>query len=403
MIQSSFKAEQAVIGDILLEPDKVMPVATQTLSPDDFATGEFKTLYKACAELYANNKPIDAVTVIAKAGTEYQSTLVLACQETPTISNYENYIAIVKESSQRRQAWNNTANLLDLLENGKMEECNELVADISECLANKDFSDSFDAKAGFMDFLETRDKPRTYIPTGLSRLDKLVYIDRGDYIVFGGRPSSGKTAFTLQMMMAMARNKKVVYFSLETSKSKVFDRLISNYTRTDFSEIKKGEIKNWEQILSYYDAFTALNFEVVEAAGWTVEQIKAKALQARAEVIFIDYLSLITAAGKSKLEQVTNISIGLHTMAQQHKIAVVALSQLNRGGSKDMDMTSLRESGQIEQDADCILLLQSTDPKDPCADRELIIAKNKEGEVGKMILRFDGQHQRFSEVETRYD
>lgn len=403
MIQANFRAEQAVIGDILLDPDKVMPIAVCSLSPDDFATGEFKTLYKACAELYAENKPIDAVTVIAKAGQEYQAALVLACQETPTVSNYERYIAIVKESSQRRRAWNEAANLIDLLENGSLTECNDLVAHISECLTDKDFSDSFDAKAGFMDFLETRDKPRTYIPTGLSRLDKLVYIDRGDYLVFGGRPSSGKTAFTLQMMMAMARDRKVVYFSLETSKSKVFDRLISNYTRTDFGEIKKGEIKNWEQIIACYDTFTALNFEVVEAAGWTVEQIKAKALQAKADVIFIDYLSLITATGKSKLEQVTNISIALHTMAQQYKIAVVALSQLNRGGSKELDMTALRESGQIEQDADCILLLQSTDPKDPCADRELIIAKNKEGEVGKMVLRFDGQHQRFSEVETRYD
>lgn len=403
MIQTNFKAEQAVIGDILLEPDKVMPIAVCSLTCDDFATGEFKTLYKACTELYAGNRPIDAVTVIDKAGAEYQPVLVLACQETPTVSNYENYIAIVKESSQRRRAWNQAANLLDCLENGEIDECADLVADISSCLANKDFSDSFDAKSGFMDFLETREKPRTYIPTGLSRLDKLIYIDQGDYLVFGGRPSSGKTAFTLQMMMAMARSKKVVYFSLETSKSKVFDRLIANYTYTDMAEIKKGEIKNWEQIISCYDGFTALNFEVVEAAGWTVEQIKAKALQAKADVIFIDYLSLITATGKSKLEQVTNISIGLHTMAQQHKIAVVALSQLNRGGSKEMDMTSLRESGQIEQDADCILLLQSTDPKDPCADRELIIAKNKEGEVGKMILRFDGQHQRFSEVETRYD
>ena len=222
-------------------------------------------------------------------------------------------------------------------------------------------------------------------------------------MVFGGRPSSGKTAFTLQTMLHMARKRKVCYFSLETSKEKIFDRLISSFTMTSFSEIKKSEIKDWDTIINSYDEFAQLDFEIVAAAGWTVEQIKAKAIQCKAEVIFIDYLTLIKADGKNKLEQTTNTSIAIHTMAQQCGITVIALSQLNRGGKAELDMEALRESGQIEQDADCILLLQSTEPKEPCADRELIIAKNKEGEIGKMILAFDGLHQKFFEQENRYE
>ena len=143
--------------------------------------------------------------------------------------------------------------------------------------------------------------------------------------------------------------------------------------------------------------------EIVAAAGWTVEQVKAKAIQSKAEVIYIDYLTLIKSDGKNKLEQTTNISIAIHTMAQQCGFTVIALSQLNRGGEKELDMTALRESGQIEQDADCILLLQSTDPKEPCADRELIIAKNTEGDVGKLSLAYDGTHQKALEEESRND
>ena len=143
----------------------------------------------------------------------------------------------------------------------------------------------------------------------------------------------------------------------------------------------------------------ALKLEVVSAAGWTAEQIKSKAVQARADVIFVDYLTLMKASGKTPYERATQISMDLHTLAQQMEIAVIALAQLNRAGKGDPDMTSLRESGQIEQDADAILLIHWPDQED--STRELIIAKNKEGETGKNFLRFDGKHQTFSEFNLR--
>ena len=130
-------------------------------------------------------------------------------------------------------------------------------------------------------------------------------------------------------------------------------------------------------------------------------QVRAKAAQLKAEVIFIDYLSLLRGEGKSVYERVTNISIDLHTMAQQSGTTVVALSQLSRSGKENPDMTDLRESGQIEQDADAILLLKSIDPKRPDSDRELLVAKNKEGITGPILLNFIGEYQLFTEVETR--
>ena len=115
------------------------------------------------------------------------------------------------------------------------------------------------------------------------------------------------------------------------------------------------------------------------AAGYTVDMIRAKAMQLQADIIFIDYLSLIQGPGKSLYEKVTNISMGLHILAQQYRITIVALSQLNREG-KDAP----------------------SDPESSSSDRHLIIEKNKEGRTGKILLCFDGRYQRFSEVETRY-
>ena len=136
------------------------------------------------------------------------------------------------------------------------------------------------------------------------------------------------------------------------------------------------------------------------AAGWTAEQIKSKAVQAQAEIIFVDYLTLMKSSGKTPYERATQISMDLHTLAQQMGITVIALAQLNRAGKGAPDMTSLKESGQIEQDAYAILLIHWPDQED--STRELIIAKNKEGQTGKTTIAFDGRRQTFYEWDDRH-
>ena len=135
-----------------------------------------------------------------------------------------------------------------------------------------------------------------------------------------------------------------------------------------------------------------------------MERIRAKAIEERADIVFIDYLSLLKSRGNGRYEQITNISIDLHTMAQNTKIAVVALSQLSRNGSgSEPTLTDLRESGQIEQDADIVLLLsivsEGNEPV-PNQDRRLQVAKNKEGKIGYFDLAFNGTIQRFSVIDS---
>ena len=170
----------------------------------------------------------------------------------------------------------------------------------------------------------------------------------------------------------------------------------------NLSDIKRHSGFDYCKLAELDEVFRDLNFYTVEAAGWTAAQIKAKAIQLGAEIIFIDYMGLISAEGSGRYEKMTNISIDLHTMAQQSNITVVALSQLNREGKGEPGMEALRESGQIEQDADIIMLLHVPDDDYP-DERELIIAKNKEGKTGIIKLIFNGEIQKFAELETRYE
>ena len=405
MIGCNIQAEQAVIGDILLDAEKVMPQAVYKLIPDDFGQAEYKTLFSACLSLYREGKPIDIVTLISMVGEEYKPCAVMAAQATPTISHYEYYIEAVLESSQKRKAWAASMELIEMIdENQDINACQQAAAQILSCFDQKASATDVSASEGFLQFLDRMEKPRSHIKTGFSALDNFTYLDKGDYVVIGGRPSSGKTALTLQMMVHMAKTYKVAYFYLETSPEKIFDRVLSTYTRTPLSKIKQYQVKedDWLPITTSYDDFSKLRFTVVPAAGYTVDMIRAKAMQLQADIIFIDYLSLIQGPGKSLYEKVTNISMGLHILAQQYRITIVALSQLNREGKDAPSMANLRESGQIEQDADCILLLHNIDPESSSSDRHLIIEKNKEGRTGKILLCFDGRYQRFSEVETRY-
>ena len=138
---------------------------------------------------------------------------------------------------------------------------------------------------------------------------------------------------------------------------------------------------------------------MVKAAGWTVAEIKAEAVRQNADVIFIDYLGLIKSYGKSRYEMTTNTSMDLHTLAQQSEMTVIALSQLKRSDSKTPTMQDLRESGQIEQDADVIMLLYQ--PEDNNPGRKVYIAKNKEGETGEITFHFKGIYQKFYEEVDR--
>ena len=254
---------------------------------------------------------------------------------------------------------------------------------------------------GIKNYIRHMDDKPQYIKTGLPKLDNELHISKGNLVIIGGRPSAGKTALSLQMACSMARDgHKVVYFSLETDPDTLIARIIANQIHVPLSAVKnKGE-----EVRSKIDrAADLLNLplHIRSAAGKNAAWMKAQALRVKADVIFVDYLQLVreSKAG-DRYQQITATSIALHELAQTTGIVVVALAQLNRDSTKTgtpPTNADLRESGQIEQDADAIILLadEITTKNHPERNYLFRLSKNKEGDVGDLPIAFNKQIQRF--------
>ncbi len=401
-IVQHYAAEQALIGCILLDADTVLPEAEMILDYRDFFFSELGTLYKTMSGYWVDGKEVDVVTVTAQLGKEYSPIIAGAMNAVPHIHNWRSYAQIVIDSAKRRRAMEYVQSIHDaILEDCEVSECQQLAVSLCESLSTTTNDHTFSAKEGFSAFYKSLKKPTSHIQTGFAKLDQYLCINKGDFIVVGARPSVGKTALTLQMLLKMSREMQVVYFSLETSANNLFGRMAASLSGIPLGNIKRHIGINYDKIDAAGREIKARNLHIVEAAGWTIQQIKAKAVQLKAEVIFIDYMGLISDNANSRYEKLTNISVGLHTLAQQSGIAVIALSQLNRGGNGEPTMETLRESGQIEQDADAILLLHAPNGIE-ARNRKIIIAKNKEGKVGFVDFDFDGKIQRFIQLEDRY-
>ena len=287
---------------------------------------------------------------------------------------------------------------------------------------------SFSNEDMYMQFLIDMDTKPEYIGTGFSLLDRMTFIEQGDFIVVAGRPSTGKTAFTLQMMLNMAKQgKKCAYFSLETNSQKLYQRTVACYHRINYDHVKMRRLTSEEQdiINKNADTFLSLPFHFFNAAGMTVDQIEYEAVQIGADVIFVDYLGIVIDGAKGRYEKITNNSINLHTLAQRNGITVVALSQLRRSQGTKLSkprMDDLRESGQIEADADLILMLfneakdiiRAQDPSEDTPEEKqkrydlednpyrlfwVTVEKNKEGVTGDVEFNFFGEQQHFTELE----
>ena len=277
------------------------------------------------------------------------------------------------------------------------EDLSEIYQQMGEAMSLKaEEEDAWTYEDVLNDYVLHMDEKPVYIKTGLERLDEALHISPGDFIIIGGRPSAGKTALSLQIAASMAKKNYIVYyFSLETSKRKLGARLMANQIYCPLDTVKNkavslneidGQAKNMKMPLY-----------IRSAAGKNVAWMKAQALRKKAQIIFVDYLQLIHETGaKDRYAAITAISIALHELAQTTGIVVVALAQLNRNPSKPgatPTNSDLRESGQIEQDADAIILLSGDNP-----DKYLFrLSKNKEGEIGDLPITFNKQIQRFQE------
>ena len=396
-----FEAQRSVIGSMLIDGPHVAGIVMHRSREEDY-TGEYKTLFRACRELFQAGKPVDAVTVADKVGRSYALFLHELMDETPTAANVEVYLDLLVEKSKLLRVQSLAASAVNCI---SLEEVQKLVEQQQRILGDRPGVKIVSMEQGLLNFYERQRQPANLIPWGMEKVDGTFRCEYGDFVVLGGYPSAGKTALSLQLAWTQAKDKRVGYFSLETNPDKIMDRTVTAVCGVDFGRIKEHTLQDadWREIEYRSSAMVGRMLEIIQAGGLSVVDIQALALARRYEIIYIDYLQLSAPDDRrrSDVEQVTQISKDLHVMAQTTGITVCALSQLSRpqkGGENEKapGLHSLRQSGQIEQDADGVLLLYKEEPNNPRSRRCLKIAKNKDGEAGGIVyLVFDGAHQSF--------
>lgn len=393
-------AQYSVLGSALISPEVVPKVMSETSERD--YTGACLTVYKAIRQLFLTGTAVDPVAVSGVLGKNYRDFLVQLMEITPTAANIDHYIALCREQARviavrelaRRMTEADTSDKMRKL----LEEANRQMVDKPAIK----ISTMSDALRSFMD---RHTKPANYLTWPVRELNDRIYAELGDLIIFGGYPSTGKSAWALQCAWHWAKDYKVGFFSLETSSEKLFDRQMSAVVQVSMDEIKRNDIQRdgWDKICAMTPDIVARNLELIPAAGMTPADVRAVTMMQGYQIIFVDYLQLLQGPGENRTAQVTGISIALHTLAQSMGVTVVALSQLSRQGQQGKnappDMSALRESGQIEQDADVVMMLSLEDKDNPAGNRELRIRKNKEGTCPNILLSFDGKHQTFAKAQ----
>lgn len=402
-MSNTLSAQVAVLGSMLISPELVGEVLTK-VRPDDFTDGRCRNVFLAIRALFSAGETVDPVTVRGKLGGTvddgWDRFLLETMQVTPTAKRIWEYVPIMREQARMQQIVH-IGGLLQVCNDS--DRARELIGQLNGLLSERQGVKRLNMDELLLNFYDRHTHPHQYLTWGLDKLNERIYAESGDMVVIGGSPSTGKTALAVNFAWHMAESQRVGFYSLETNRYKLADRLMANLAGIELADIKHGEIseEEWANVTRISPSLRKRQIELIEASGMTTNDIQADALANRYEIIFVDYLQIIAANNprENRTNQVGQISRDLQRLSHANGITVIALSQLSRmSEEEEPTMSDLRESGQIEQDADIIMLLFLEEPQRPDKSRRVLkIGKNKDGERGKFFLVFDGAHQRFRE------
>jgi replicative DNA helicase len=422
-------AETSVLGSILIDPDAIIQVA-ETLTPEDFYEPSHKLIYEGMVILFEKRQPIDAVTLVAQLKKNKYLTKVGGAaaiaklsNEVSSSSNVVHYANLVSEASMRRRMISMAAELGELAFDESQEARD--VLDVTEqkmfAISQTQDRDAFipikDTLAESFERLdEMQRNPGTLrgVPTGLADLDKtLAGLQKSNLIILAARPGMGKTALALNIAQhaAVVCKKKVGFFSLEMSKEELVDRLLVSQADIDAWKLKTGRLDQ-QDFMKLSDAMGVLadsQIFIDDKPGMSIFEMRTKARRLTMEhgldLLVVDYLQLAHGRTRdNRVQEVAEISQGLKNIARELKIPVLGLSQLSRAiesrGEKVPQLSDLRESGSIEQDADAVMFLYRRDD-DIRESINLKIAKHRHGGVGDIDLFFRGDRLKFYGLEAR--
>ncbi len=431
------EAEIAILGSLFLDPNK-MTVAMDLLDSDDFFDNRNKLIFKVMTSLASEGKAIDATTVVGRlsangelelsGGLDYISSLAMYEY---TSSHIETYIELVTQASLRRKS---IYLLQELAEEGfdaqvssdvYLEKIEKEVFELSKRKNVQGFRPISEVSAKVFENTEKQSKRGSNIiglDTGFDKLNKLTQgFLPGQLIILAARPGAGKSAMSLNLAFNIAtrNNVDVAIFSLEMPSEQLVERLIASDSSISLANIKDGNLDKsaWIRFNTSISKLSNVGLYFDDSPNTTISTIRAKCRNKKAEknsklgLVIVDYLQLIEdPTSKSTVEKVTRITRGLKLMARELEVPVIALSQLSRdiekqnAASKAQDSTKqgrepelsdLRDSGSIEQDADIVMFIHRKDLR--TSDAKLIIKKNRSGSNGDVSMIFTGEHQRFKE------
>ena len=362
-------AEQGVLGSMLIDGEAIGPMLA-AVRPEDFQRPENRNIFQAFRELYGQGKACDPILVNEYMGGSYRQYLADLMELTPTAANAEEYARVLRESSR---LWRLRTIGDKLAQAEDLEACRKLADQAGLLLCDRSEVRKTDMKQGLKEFFLRHGggQQKEFIRWGISWLDERLHIGGGDMVVIGGQASSGKTAFALQLAFHIARQKRVGFFSYETGNEKLIDRTVACQTLVSYEKVMtdKLEREDMQQIYEMRRELEEPDMEYLETNGWTVSDIGAYAMARRYGVIVVDYLQKIAVTSQGRYlgdyERVSRVSSDLQQLGRQTGRIIIALSQLSRPGKDGLGptMSSLRSSGQIEQDADVVLLLYREDRK----------------------------------------
>ncbi len=429
----AIEIEEAVLGALMLERNSLYK-AVDILRPEVFYKEANQEIYNAILELFSENKPIDILTVTNQlrdkvkldivGGAHYITNLTTRVQSSDNVEYHsrlllEKYIKrdIIRLGSEMtNQAYEDSTDALELLDSANIRLTG--LNDFIDRKKAQKFGDVLDESLKKIQDAIISDNHITGIPSGFIDLDKVTHgWQESDLIILAARPGMGKTALAIRLVAetAIKNNIPCAFFSLEMSNIQLIQRIQAGESLTYLEKIRSGELssESYEKVKSASQKMSSAPLYIDDTPALKLIELRAKVynliVRYGIKMFVVDYIQLMDSTGNTRNEEVGRISRGLKAIAKEFNMPVIALSQLsraveNRGGEKRPQLSDLRESGDIEQDADLVIFLyrpeyykielDSTGKslKGVC---ELIIAKHRNGRLKDIWLTFDGNKQMF--------
>jgi replicative DNA helicase len=432
------EAERAVLGAILLDPGALLSVL-EKLRGEEFYLEAHRVIYTACLRLHGRGQAADLLTVTNHlreegglervGGASYLSSLI---DSLPDIANVAHYAEIVHDKAVKRRLIEAAQRILTTctLDQGEAKEAVELAQRDVYKIAEDALSGGLipiaelaDRELKVLEEARASQSALTGIDTGFARLNEMTSgLQPSDLVILAARPSMGKTSLAVNICAhaALRSAKKVAIFSLEMSAQQLVRRLLSAEARVDQKRLSTGYLSrsDWPKLTMAAQGLKDVQLWIDDTPGITVLELSAKARRLKQEhdldLVMVDYLQLMSGGGRfnSRNDEVSAISRGLKGVAKELNLPMLVLSQLSRqpdrrGGDHRPQLSDLRESGSIEQDADVVMFIirpsvYDRDAEDP-RKAELIIAKQRNGPTGEIELVFHHEFTRFENLAVGYD